>query len=58
MEFRKNTEDFEKFLADEPYYVSSENYCLGNSLPEAAEIIKKIMYEKEKNEGACLCGIG
>lgn len=57
MEFRKNTEDMKNFLSDKPYYVSNENYSLGDSLPEAAEVIKQIMYAAE-NEGACLCGIG
>lgn len=48
MRFRNN-EDLEKFLSDTAYYAGQDNYCLGDTLEEAGEIVGMIVKESEKN---------
>ena len=38
----------EKFLRDEAFWENNESYCLGDTLEEAGDIIKKIMEGKEQ----------
>ena len=40
--------DEQKFLADEKYYKGLDNYCLGKTHEDAAEIINKIVEDREK----------
>lgn len=57
----KNMEDMERFLKDEPYYISKDNFCLGNTHEEAAEIIRLMCKETKgikKVKGEVLCGNG
>ena len=44
----KTEEERNKFLKDEKYFESLENYCLGNTQDEAGEIMRRIIEEKEK----------
>lgn len=60
MNFREK-EDFDRFLKDEPYYKSKDNFCLGNTLEEAAEVIRLMCADaKKKNDvkGEEVCGNG
>jgi hypothetical protein len=50
MNFRPDTEDLMNFLKDIPYFGSSENFCLGNSMEEAGQIVSVIMTQAEKEE--------
>ena len=57
MKFRKGTDDLKKFLNDIPYFDNENNFCLGNSLSEAGEIIRVIMTHKGEEKKA-ECGNG
>lgn len=39
------------FLRDEPYYDNSEDFCLGKTLEEAGQILKKIAEHCSNEEG-------
>jgi len=43
-----NDESRKLFLEDKPFYENNECFCLGNSLEEAGEIIKRIVKAKNK----------
>lgn len=38
-----NEENLKKFLNDEPYYENKEDYCLGDSLESASNIVNQLM---------------
>ncbi len=56
----KTEEERQKFLNDEPYYENPDSYCLGNTMEEAAEILKQICEDKPAplQKGAGVCGNG
>lgn len=58
MDFKNETE-LQNFVNDIPYYSGKDSYCLGDSLEEAAEIIRLIV-ESTPNpeEGSTVCGNG
>lgn len=38
------------FLHDEPYYKNPDSFCLGNTMDEAGEIMKKIQKDAERRD--------
>lgn len=56
----KDKNDIDRFLRDEPYYKSKDNFCLGNTFEEAAEIIKLMCIDVKEKEikGEKKCGNG
>ena len=44
----KTQKEKEDFLQDKPFYKSASSYCLGNTMEEASEIIRKIKEEAER----------
>lgn len=47
---RFNTEEArEKFLQDKAFFESRDSYCLGETMEEAGEILKKIVEGKEQD---------
>lgn len=56
MEF-ENEKELLNFVNDIPYYSDKNNFCLGNTLEEAAEIIRKIV-GTVPTEGSKVCGNG
>ena len=51
----RDKEDLQKSLSDTPYYASPDNYCLGNSLTEAGEIIRRIANDKKSENKDLRC---
>lgn len=45
-----SSENTEKFLNDIKFYENINCYCLGNTLEDAGEIIRKIIEEQEMTE--------
>lgn len=41
-------QEIEMLLADKPYYSSGSSYCLGKTLTEAGEIVRRIVEDKER----------
>lgn len=56
MEFKNETELL-NFVNDIPYYGDKDSFCLGNTLEEAAEIIRKVV-GTASTEGSKVCGNG
>lgn len=52
-----NNENLQRFLNDKPFFENEESYCLGNTLEDAGEVVRKIMDGKKK-EGEKVCGNG
>lgn len=48
----RDKEDLQKFLSDTPYYASLDNYCLGNTMAEAGEVVRKIADDKKLKESS------
>lgn len=49
MKFR-NDDQKRKFLNDEKYYDGLDNYCLGETMEDASEIIRFIIKDKEAQD--------
>lgn len=58
-----NEENMKKFLNDEPYYTNREDYCLGNNLENAGNIVNQIIRDLSEEENTsdrrdAICGNG
>lgn len=52
----KNEKELQNFVNDIPYFSDNDSYCLGNTLEEAADIIRTIV--GDANERSTVCGNG
>ena len=46
------------FLQDKPYYRNPNNFCLGNTLDEAGEVMQKIIEGTERRKACVELDIG
>lgn len=58
-----NEENLRKFLNDEPYYENKDDYCLGDSLESASNIVNQLMDDIAAEENTsdrrnAICGNG
>ena len=49
---KKTTEDIERYLRGEKFYKSVDNYCLGHTLEDAADIARIVIQERLNKENS------
>ena len=57
----KNDKELQSFLSDTPYFSDNNSYCIGNTLEEAASIIRQIVGDltiETTTERSTVCGNG